>query len=71
MTRTSILLAACVAFLAGCVTTGAGDKKAYDAAADVSPIKVSAKYRPVALDMSKLPVDTALTMAALAQMIRG
>ena len=56
--------------LAACVSNNP-QSNAYDPASDVSPIQVSSRLRPVALSESKLPADTALVMAAVANMVRG
>ncbi len=68
--KKTLLLCAMTLLAAGCVTNGP-KSGAYDPASDVSPIKVSSKLRPVALDDSKLPADTALVMAAAVHLIRG
>ena len=68
--KKTLLLCAMVFMSVGCVSN-APKSGAYDPASDTSPIKVSSKLRPVKLDDSKLPADTALVMAAVAQLIRG
>ena len=68
--KKTLLLYVMALLAAGCVSNGP-KSGAYDPASDVSPIKVSAKLRPVPLDDSKLPADTALVMAGVVQLIRG
>lgn len=69
MKRTFLLCIVAIS-VAACVSNNP-PSNAYDPASDVSPIQVSSRLRPVALSESKLPVDTALVMAAVANMIRG
>jgi len=66
--KTTLLSCVLALFCAGCVTTA---PLPYDPQKDVSPIKVSKSYRTVALDESKLPVDSALAMAGIVSLIRG
>ncbi len=66
--KNTLLTCAVALACTGCVTTA---PVAFDPAKDVSPITVSTAYRPVALDLSKLPADSALAVAGIVSLIRG
>ena len=66
--KKTLLTCAVALACTGCVTTA---PVAFDPAKDVSPITVSTAYRPVALDPSKLPADSALAVAGIVSLIRG